>query len=137
MCFVFIAATLFASFTHGRTTAGFVVEGAFGGAFFSLLITFGSTGTIRSSKKRPPVSRRLLLTYSRQQHQPAGVPHFPRPLREVGLASIPANDCYGLTRSSSNRPLSSLTLFLSEVTTDPMVGSGVGERLRFEIPTTP
>lgn len=44
---------------------------------------------------------------------------------------------YWLTFSSSIVPLSSFTLFFSELRTEPCVPLGAGARVTFEIPMTP
>ena len=46
-------------------------------------------------------------------------------------------DTYWLTFKSSMVPLSSFTLFFSELKSDPCVPLGAGPRLTFEIPMTP
>ena len=64
----------------------------------------------------------------------AGAQLHATPLLDSGL--LLAYGC-GFTFSSNNVPLSSFTLFLSELTTDPCEGFEAGESFRFEIPTTP
>jgi|HubBroStandDraft_2_1064218.scaffolds.fasta_scaffold1121098_1 hypothetical protein len=53
------------------------------------------------------------------------------------LLKSESEPAYGLTRRSISVPLSSFTLFFSEVTTEPSVVLGAADNCRFDIPITP
>lgn len=62
------------------------------------------------------------------------------PIRASGERPIPKSFvplCYQLTRKRRSVPLSSLTLFFSELTREPSVAFVACESFRFALPTTP